>query len=501
MKKKVTLVALLLIAVIAVVILILFSTGTIPTQDLTGTIKKSSKYKKQQTTASDIILRPDILQDSAAAADLAINLGSLTYILENISFQTTEIVNYIVLSGLSETDKEKLIRPLNDYAVMIEGYNSLIRTSSQSIIQYLNDKTSATIQDIDKSFQDINSFFNRYKSDFSAFTNTAATLENFMASNDQNTRLELILNRLYAVTLQNAQFLNEKEIQKEYFEKIMKTVSIEKTIDPEKTDNEDITVIVYDKEVEKFRLVNEQTLPQNSYSAINFNQLAASGALPLIYQSMNVVAAINSAESLPFLVKNMVNSATFQVGSQLQLLNEYVIQSMAIQSMEKYSGIYAINLSDLKNYTSQQQLNSLLDLPKGMYSINVKEELQSFRNASSMAANALDCTMVIFSNESELNNYYISFSTLGLIVLGVNNQINQTLNSLLPLGVIQFYQANSDLGAINLQGSLDLNTGIHSQIGLDFMNNSLGAFVANIPALQAVIINNNLSSNLGFLNQ
>ena len=483
-KRTITLISVL--GVIILTLVILFTTGTIPQNDLAGTIVKTSKYRQQQTTVGDIILSPDVLKDTTQGKQLALNLSQLSFITESIADQTNEIINRIDNTSMATEDKNAITLPLSKYRDMIVTNMTLMRNSSEKIITAINNNTTEMTDDIDKSFQDIGGFFNRYKTDNNAFTNAIIDMEKLVVKNSDGTQegpsdFEIIRDNLYTVAYLNANFLQEKELKKELLKKII--------AETDKVDDNPNTLI-YNNQLKAFQAVSMNT-ELSGINGISGYVLLCSGE--------------NSGLNAEFFLHSNntnINSINNAIELTAESMDISAINSMTVQSMEKYSGSYTMNVNDLKSIFSQDELmmiasSPIMSLTKAsvakLASVMSNEELKSL-NIYSSNSEALKVALgLLVVNAVNDLNLQIEASSLA-VFLANNKDINSLINNCLSADKLQFFGANS-LDAVSLTGTFDTNLGVSSQVGLDFLPKSLGItmWLNNMEGLK--MFNNNIMIN------
>ena len=490
-KRTITLISILGIVIITIVIL--FTTGTLPKNDLSGTIVKTSKYRQQQTKVGDIILSPDVLKDTAQGKQLAINLIQLSYITESIADQTNEIINRIDKTSMAAEDKNEITLPLSQYKDMIVTNMKMMRNSSVNLINAINNNTTEMTEDIDKNFQDIGGFFNRYKTDNNAFTNAIINMEKLVVKNNDGTQegpsdFEIIRDKLYTVAYQNANFLQEKELKKELLIKIIQETE---TADNTGLTSDDMSGIVYNDEKKAFQVMNANTC---AIDKIQFNEMASIGAFPFLHGTLHLINFCNLL-NMNSLLSLESSALDMQVGN----LDAFTLQSMAFGSMEKYIGSILMNTDDLKSILSTDQLRSFAASPlcslskESIAQLNalniVRFNSQEAKNIAlglnvESGAKATEGINLVNSTESinlinamDGMNLVLEVSPLGFIFIGLNATMNEAMNVLLESSALQYMAAGSEMQAVNLTGTFDAQSGIFSQIGLDFLPNDLGSMV------------------------
>ena len=490
-KRTITLISVLGIAIVIVVIL--FATGTLPKNDLSGTIVKTSKYRKQQTKVGDIILSPDVLKDTAQGKQLAINLIQLSYITESIADQTDEIINRIDKTSMAAEDKNEITLPLSQYRDMIVTNMNMMRNSSVNLITAINNNTTEMTEDIDKSFQDIGGFFNRYKIDNNAFTNAIINMEKLVVKNSDGTQegpsdFEIIRDKLYTVAYQNANFLQEKELKKELLIKIIQETE---TADNTGLTSDDMSGIVYNDEKKAFQVMNANTC---AIDKIQFNEMASIGALAFPQGTLHLIKLGNQSE-----INSLLSLESSALDMGVWNMDAITLQSMAFGSMEKYSGVIMMNTDDLKSVLSIDQLRAFAASPLCSLSKESTAQLNALniiRFNSQEAKNiALGLNVESGVNAKEGMNYILEISTLGFFNW-LNADMKEAMNSLLITSSLQYMAAGSEMQAINLTGTFDAQTGVFSQIGLDYLPNDLGVIVPMSQGILSARISPYINSSL-----
>ena len=402
-----------------------------------GTIVKTSKYRKQQTKVGDIILSPDILKDTIQGRQLADNLIQLSYITESIADQTDEIIKRVEATSITEQEKNGIITPLNNYRDMVVTNMNLMRNSSKNILAFIDDNKMEMTEDIDKNFQDIGGFFTRYKTDNNVFTASIITLEKLVVSHDKIQQegpsdFEIIRDKLYTVAYQNANFLQEKELKKELLKKIV--------AETEQID-ENPNTIIYNNQLQAFRAVS------------NNNELT--GFVDL-QSSLVLCSGENSDLSSLFIETNSMENAFKQMSGSIDATT---LESMAFQSMAKYSAVFIMNVNDLKSVLSQDELQAIALSPVLSLTKASADKLEIFMNEEELKS--LD---IFTTNAVDGLNLQVQASSADLFASKDLSAI-KAINSCLSNGGLQVINSNS-LDGMKLMHSSGNSLKLMSQTGL-----------------------------------
>ena len=496
MKKKVTIWLATIFGIGIIVIAVLYSTNTLPTDQISGTIKKSERYSKTQTKIGDIILAPDVLNNEETGQKLAINILQLSYITENIADQTEEIISRISASSISDTEKTNISNPLTGYHEMIVNNTQLMRKSSEDILAYLDSDIKETSGDLDKTFMDLGGFFNRYKNDNSIFTSAISALEKLVADNsdllqkETPSDLEIIRDKLYTVAYLNANFLQEKEIKKEILEKI---IAQTENVD------ENSNTLIYNNQTNKFQVIRNQEGMLGVYGPHYF--LFSNDLNGLIEVPSQIILSAEEGSNFNAVFMNNDISAIY---SMAESMDAVTLKSMAYSSMEKYSGHYIMNANDLKSVLSQQDLQAVAMSPVMSLTKASAEELNSILSQEDLG------TMVSLSQEKLSNSDALKIA-LGIFSTNAVNDLNlqidvstldmyrshdlaaiDALQSCLSQEKLQFIPFGA-MEAVTLKGTFDSNLGIHSQVGLDFLPSEVVNSFSEVNAMNGI---NQLNSGI-----
>ena len=378
---------------------------------------------------------------------------------------------------------------------MTKENTDLIRKSSNKILAYISDDIKSVTDDIDKNIQDIDGFFNRYKNNNDVFTKSKNTIEKIIAesgSTDDISGHEIIRDKLYTVAFLNANFLDEKEIKKEIIGKIINELEIPPEAMSEDIEDDDIQVIVYNDKKSEFQILNKKTFQSVLSQDINsFNSFALQGSLAMlrnmglsVVQSFKGCLARTDVGSTAGL-KSM--NAVFLTAAQA--FDLVAARSMALGSMAKYSGTFSANLNDLKSVLSQDELQSILMSPFSFFSPGAINKLGVIMSADELQSNELGVIVVPVGSIDKLGNQNISLSMSSLGVAIMNNQnIIGALNKASVNSILSYQGASEGLESVNIIGSFDQSLGVHPQVGLDFLQNSLGStFLGNTSELNGGI--------------
>ncbi|MHC1706964.1 MAG: hypothetical protein AB9842_05520 [Bacteroidales bacterium] len=180
MNKKVRLI-IIIVAVLAVAILV-FSYFYPHSQgdDASGTIGKADKYRKDQMSAQDILLRDDILQDTAAVRKTLLQLLEFTAYSVEVKkvIDSAWIIQLKANCGLADCDA--IISPLSEYSEYITNNIPLMNKTNGMLADCYYQSKNELPKDAGSQLLSFISFVDQFLQRDSVFDQTIQNLDKYI---------------------------------------------------------------------------------------------------------------------------------------------------------------------------------------------------------------------------------------------------------------------------------------------------------------------------------
>lgn len=321
--------------------------------ETSGTIGKADKYRQDQMAAKDILLRDDILQDTAAVRK------TLSQLIE-FSLYSVEVKKVIdsgwikpLKTNCSNPECGDIITPLQEYSDFINNSLPMMKTTNEMLADcYYNSKKDMSM---DVGFQ----------------------LLNFVNFIDQFLQRDSVFEK--AITKMDKYILADKSIDKKHKEQV---ASLKKIRDKMVIDNLLFAANTGDKK--KYEFCSNQVL----YNVESVKNIIAATALEVSYiASQTSYSNIGNSPNLNNLYS--INLGSFQ--SNVLIPAASVTQlGYLISSSANTNSVIILNKPTFNNIASNQSLNSYANMPLS----NLVNSAANFSNISS----GLSCQILTASN-------------------------------------------------------------------------------------------------------
>lgn len=185
MKKKTIYILFGFVVLIAVILIWNFSNREKmpPDDEVSGTIGKVEKYRKQQLTAKDIILSDEVLRDTIALKNTIADLGQFA----QFSIETSALITASwlpVLKANWNTDEGKeVIKSLEGFAKFIETNVEKIAKTQNTLFSLYKNKESVETSDIGASLANFVNYIYQLRERDSVIDHTIKVLNNHVFDN------------------------------------------------------------------------------------------------------------------------------------------------------------------------------------------------------------------------------------------------------------------------------------------------------------------------------